>query len=177
MYFIPNVISYDKYFVQMLDIQETLIEEINTNTVIEWTNLDKLELHAQIECNQDDNNINYCESIKLQSQSDASNNVDDDFSGRVRSTLANHYTNNNLEFYVRNPQALDITCKGCETEATNYVLYGLLSLVIVLVLISICAFLFNIGKFPKLPGFHRVDNAKWTSITIFAVQFWFVLFM
>ena len=172
-YFIPNIISYDKYMVQLLDIEGTLIEEIGENEAIEWITLEELKLHAQIECNQDDNNVNYCESIKLQSQSDVSKSVDD-FSGSVQKALAFHYSNADLQFYVDEPQALDIVCKICETEAPNYVLYGLLSLVSILCIISIFAFLYNKGKFPKLPGFYEVDNARWTSITIFAVQFWYV---
>ena len=172
-YFIPNVISYDKYLVRMLDIEGTLIEDINTNTAIEWTNLEELKLHAQIECNQDDNSVNYCESIKLQSQSDSTSNVDD-FSGNVQKALSQHYDNDNLEFYVSEPQALDILCKDCEIEAPNYVLYSLLSLVILLFIISICALLFNKKMFPKLPGFHVVDDAKWTAVMIFALQFWYV---
>eukprot|EP01084_Bolivina_argentea_P001058 1943_1 len=41
-----------------------------------------------------------------------------------------------------------------------------------LVLIGIFALLYNKGKFPKLPGFNVVDDAKWAAVLIFSLQIW-----
>ena len=159
--------SYDKYLVQILDIEGILIADITAKTNLKWINLNELKLQARVDCNSE-----YCDAIKLSSQSDTGN--PDDFSRKVKRALSNHYNNFKLDFYVNEPQALDIVCKNCETAVPNYVLYGLISLVMSLCVISVCAFLYNKKRFPRLPGFHPVDNAKWTSITIFAVQFWYV---
>ena len=165
-YFIPNVISFEKYLVQILNIEGTDISDIDKNTEIKWTNLRTLRLSSKIECNEDDNNVNYCESIKLQSQ------PENEFAFRVQNRLRNYTGNNALEFSVDNADELTISCKLCDKDEIDYVLYSLLGVVGVSFIISVFAFLFNMGLFCKLPGFHYVDDAKWSAIMIFGLQFW-----
>ena len=76
-----------------------------------------------------------------------------------------------MEFSVNDADAMVIQCKDCETEPADYILFALIGVVGLIFIISICALLFNKNKFPKLPGFYVVDEAKWLSLMIFALQF------
>eukprot|EP01084_Bolivina_argentea_P060804 111100_1 len=166
-YFKKTVISYDKYMITITDIDGIEINKIDTNTAIKWENLDRLELNGKIDCDQDNNNINYCESIKGQSQ------PNNDFSDRVEAILRNHTGNNVLNFSVKNAIQLRIVCKDCsQSDAIDYVSYALLAVACSLGFLSILALLFNKGKFPKLSGFNVVDNASWTTLMIFGLQLW-----
>ena len=122
-YFLPSVISYENFFVNMIDIQGTKISQISVNTNFEWTNLNNLELNSKIECNQNDDNVNYCASIQQQSKED------NEFYARVTADFQNHYSNQNLQFTAGNGNALEIICKDCEDPDPEYVLYGLASVV------------------------------------------------
>ena len=179
-YFLPSVISYKNFLVNMVDIQGTKIEDIDVNTNVEWTNLNSLELNAKIECNINDDNVNYCASIQQQSKEDNA------FYDRVTEELRRHYNtaklNSNkdvslIKFVAGNGNSLQIQCKVCEKESSPaYMLYGLAAVVGLLFLLAIFALLFNKRKFPKLPGFNMVDDAEWTALMIYSLQLWYGVF-
>ena len=118
-YFLDGFLSFENFLVSISDIEGVEITAIDTNTQFEWVNLDTLSLNAQIDCNEDDDNINYCASIQQQSKKT------NDFYDRVADDLRGHYNNQQIEFSSQNGNALIIDCKDCEEEPPDYVLYGL----------------------------------------------------
>ena len=169
-YFLDGFLSFENFLVSISDIQGVQITEIDTNTQFEWINVDTLSLNAQIDCNEDDDNINYCASIQQQSKKT------NDFYDRVADDLRSHYNNQQIEFSSQNGNALIINCKDCEEEPPDYVLYGLAGIVGLIYLVALFALLFNMGFFPKLPGFNYVDNGNWVALMTIGLQFWFVHF-
>ena len=169
-YFVPNLLLYENYLVRVMDIEGTEIQDININTGRQWenSNLQRLRFETKIECNLNAQDIS-CDSIKKISQPDDPNN----FAENVQAIMRNYTDNNNLLFYVEDAGALTIECKFCEDPDPDYVFYGLTGFLALLVLISIFAFMFNLGKFPKLPGFNYVDNAAWSSLIAFGLQCWY----
>ena len=167
-YFKEDIISYKNFIVSIGDIEGVAIPNIGVNSYTAWDNLNSLHLNGQIECNMDDENVNYCASIQQQSKKN------NDFDDRVTAVLQLRYDNPDLIFTVANGDSLEIDCKDCEEEAFDYVLYGLATIVGIIYLIALCALLFNMGKFPKLPGFHYVDNGNWVALMTIGLQFWFV---
>ena len=65
-----------------------------------------------------------------------------------------------------------IRCMAEPDSSPAYVLYALASVVALLFILAIFAFLFNKRKFPKLPGFNVVDDAEWTALMIYSLQLW-----
>ena len=162
-------LSYQHFMLNLIDIEGTKIEEFGVNTEFDWLNLKNLNLNVIIECNQDDNNVNYCASIQQQSRHE------NHFYGDVSALLKGHYSNNqDLEFAAGNGDAVTIVCKECDEESPSHVvLYSLASVVALLFILAICALLFNMGYFPHLPPFNVVDDAKWAALIIFGLQFWY----
>ena len=166
-YFLSETISFENFLINMLDIQGTEITQINSALLEEWDDFNELQLNTQIECNQDDANINYCALIQQQSKSD--NYV---FYDQVTAKLQLYFENDDLLFVADNGATLDIICKNCKKQTPDYFLYVLSTVVGLLFIFSVFAFLFNKRKFPKLPGFNVVDDARWTALMIYALQFW-----
>ena len=160
----------DGLLVGVLDIDGIEIADIGANAYLEWLDLNELHLNAEIECNEatDDDNANYCAQVQIQSKKN------NDFDERVTAALRSYYQHNSLVFTVDNGDSLVIECKDCDEEPPNYVLYGLASVVGLIYLVAIFALLFNMGKFPKLPGFHYVDNGNWVALMTIGLQFWHV---
>ena len=169
-YFVPNLLLYQNYLVRILKIEGTGIENININTGRQWdsSNLEKLRFETKIECNLNEQDIS-CDSIKKISQPDDPNH----FNENVQAIMRNYTDNDNLLFYVEDADGLSIECKHCEDPGPDYILYALIGFLALLVLISIFAFMFNIGKFPRLPGFNYVDNAAWSALIAFGLQCWY----
>ena len=59
-----------------------------------------------------------------------------------------------------------------EAEPTDYVFIALLSVTATLVVIGFMAFIFNEVDVPALGPCHVVDNARWTAMVVFALQFY-----
>ena len=167
-YFLKGFLDFQNFLVIILDIEDTEIADIDTNTQFEWTNLDTLALNARIECSQDDDNIDYCASIKQQSQKK------NDFYARAAVDLQAHFENSQLGFSSENGNNVNVQCKDCDEEPPDYVLYALGTIVGIIYLIALFALLFNIGKFPKCPGFNYVDNGNWVALMTIGLQFWYV---
>eukprot|EP01084_Bolivina_argentea_P122691 217412_1 len=167
MYFAPGFISYQHFLVTILNIDNTTINEINRATLDKWTT-NTLRINTKIECNENDAGVNYCAAIQQQSQK--TQHFDDDMTNILRK----HFNDSELIFSVQHPEQLSPNCKHCHVKdkSIDYVFWGLASIVGFLCILSIFAFLFNIRMFPKLPGFHYVDNAKWIVLLIFALQIW-----
>ena len=169
-YFLQKFLPYQKYKVSILDIEGTEVTEIDGNAYAQWLGLNELHLNAEIECNEatDDDNANYCAQVQIQSKKN------NDFDERVTAALKSHYQHDSLIFTIQNGDELQIECKDCEEDPPNYVLYGLATVVGLIYIIAFFALLFNMGKFPKLPGFHYVDNGNWVALMTIGLQFWFV---
>ena len=170
-YFLDGFLSFENFLVSISDIQGSEITAIDTNTQFEWINLETLSLNAQIDCNENDDNINYCASIQQQSKKT------NDFYDRVAADLRVHYSNQQITFSSENGNALIIDCKDCEEEQPDYVLYGLAGIVGLIYLVALFALMFNMGLFPKLPGFNYVDNGNWVALMTIGLQFWYVIFI
>ena len=167
-YLIPNLIYSENYLLQILDIDGVTSDEIDANTQIHWTAKEKFEFNAQVECDHYGEK-DVCSSILVQSRVGGEN----DFQAQVQDDLRSYTGNSELTFKIRGADSLVIDCKDCKEERIiNYVLYVIIAMVGLIVLISIFALLFNSRKFPKLPGFSRVDDGKWASLLMFALQFW-----
>eukprot|EP01083_Nonionella_stella_P164800 546600_1 len=163
-YFDPGLLSYAQFMVTIVSVDDVDIKDIDSNTRIQWINLERLELNTKIECDREP--INYCESVKQQSQ------TQNTFARSLRDELRQFFDNEDLVVSVNSPEALTIQCKDCVDGDDQFIYMGIAIVCGVLVFASICAFLFNKRVFPNLPGFHPVDEARWISLIVFAVQFW-----
>eukprot|EP01083_Nonionella_stella_P080655 221716_1 len=159
----PNIAHQD-CLLEMISIEGVEIAEIIPRTAIDWTNKKQLELLVNTECTEF-----ACASIKEQSR--PTNDFDDDVSDQLRA-----YYNISLELRTKNADSLEIVDKNAEVEPTDWVLYGISTICGFLMIIGFCALLFNKISPKKrcrcLPGFEIVDDAKWTAVWIFALQFW-----
>eukprot|EP01084_Bolivina_argentea_P204582 349404_1 len=167
-YRIDLIIPYPKYMVSILQIQATDIGAIDTNSEIEWININQLTLNAKIECNADDEGINYCQAIIQESHEE------NDFADNVQMKMRKHYENEKLLFNVLKPDELFIKCKSCPSQARsiNYSLYFMCVITGILFFVSLLAFLFNKNYLAKFPGSYSVDNAKWTALILLALYCW-----
>eukprot|EP01083_Nonionella_stella_P216335 777780_1 len=163
-YFDPGLLSYAQFMVTIVSVDDVDIKDIDSNTRIQWINLERLEINTKIECDREP--INYCESVKQQSQ------TQNTFARSLRDELRQFFDNEDLVVSVNSPEALTIQCKDCVDGDDQFIYMGIAIVCGVLVFASICAFLFNKRVFPNLPGFHPVDEARWISLIVFAVQFW-----
>ena len=68
-------------------------------------------------------------------------------------------------------------CPIQSDEAFDYVLTVLGSIVGIFIIIGVCALLFNMNKFPKLPGFNYTDSGNWIAVISYGLQFWYVPFI
>ena len=167
-YLIPDLIYSENYLLRVMDIDGIAPDKIDTNTKIEWVYSETFELNAQVECDHY-GDTDYCSSILVQSRVGGAN----DFQTKVQTDLRSHTGNHDLLFQVKQADSLAIQCKDCEEErAINYVLKTIIGMVGLISLVSIFALLFNSKKFPKLPGFGRVDDGKWPALLMIALQFW-----
>eukprot|EP01083_Nonionella_stella_P292719 995617_1 len=156
-------IAYSDLLIEIESIEGSPIESIDKATNIEWTNKEQLNLQSRVQCTEFG-----CASIKKQSQ------IENDFAGSVQYTLREHFNNDQLLFSVG--QSFEIIEKNARALIKDntklYIFYGMCSIVCILLLIAIFAYLFNMGMFPQLPGFYVVDDAKWAALLIFSLQFW-----
>eukprot|EP01084_Bolivina_argentea_P153556 267750_1 len=163
-YFDQQYLEYKELMVNIDKIEGEAINKIDEATGIKWNDYDTLRLDTIVEC--DKKPIDRCSFIKSQSQKNAG------FINITQSELRQYFNNNNLLFSVVNPNALKIECKYCDSDQFDFTLIILGSIVGLIILISLFAFLFNKGAFPKLPGFNIVDDARWTALISFALQFY-----
>ena len=168
-YLIPDLIYSKNYLLQVLDVNGVAPDKIDANTKIGWTYSETFELNAQVDCDHF-GHTDYCSSIMVQSSVGGEN----DFQTQVQRDLRLHTSNDELLFQVKQTDSLAIQCKNCGEQqiAVDYVLYTIITMVGLISLISILALLFNSKKFPKLPGFSPVDDGKWPTLLMFALQFW-----
>ena len=167
-YYWDGIVSFEDYLVNIESIEGTKISDFDKNTEIKLATLNEWALETKMECNQFANNINLCESIKLQSRTDNEFSIYDE----VQSALRVHSEEPSLLFGAANAGNIRIECKDCAEEGVDYVLFGFFALFGVMALLSLSAYLFNKGRFPKCPGFNVVDDANWLSVGLFAVQVW-----
>eukprot|EP01083_Nonionella_stella_P251280 867136_1 len=162
-YVADDPIAHEDLLLEMISIEGVEIAEIIPRTTIDWTNKKKLEFLVNTECTEF-----ACASIKEQSR--PTNNFDDDVSGQLRAL----YSNDQLVLSTKSADSLEVIDKNAaeEEEPTNWVLYGISVICGFLMIVGFGALLFNKTGCPRLPGFEIVDDAKWTSVWIFALQFW-----
>ena len=92
---------------------------------------------------------------------------------------ANTAVKNGLSFVVVSDESLMKIKSLNPEESPPYVIFAIASISGFLSLIGLFAFIFNKmpDKCSKIPGFNVVDDGKWTSMIIFALQFWYVAFL
>eukprot|EP01084_Bolivina_argentea_P127096 224851_1 len=91
-----------------------------------------------------------------------------EFAQRIQNLLRQYFNNYDILFIV-NPlnKALTISNPNIKTQdADDYVFYSLVIFLCIMVLLSLIALIYN--KIPK----SYVDDAKWITIIIFAIQCW-----
>eukprot|EP01083_Nonionella_stella_P214817 773710_1 len=155
-------VAYSDLLIEIESIEDSPIESIDKATNTEWLNKERLNLQSSVQCTEFG-----CASIIKQSQ------IENDFAESVQYTLRQRFNNDRLLFSVAGGlQIMDKNVRSSEDHTKLYIFYGMSSIVCILVLIAIFAFLFNIGMFPQLPGFFVVDDAQWTALLIFSLQFW-----
>eukprot|EP01083_Nonionella_stella_P105087 302087_1 len=155
-------VAYSDLLIEIESIEGSPIESIDQATNTEWTNMQRLNLQSSVQCTEFG-----CASIIKQSQ------IENDFAASVQYILRQHFDNDELLFSVgQSLKIIDKNEHAPEDHTKLYIFYGMSSIVCILVLIAIFAFLFNIGMFPQLPGFFVVDDAQWTALLIFSLQFW-----
>eukprot|EP01083_Nonionella_stella_P238557 835867_1 len=124
-------------------------------------NKNKLDFVINTECTEF-----ACASIKEQSKEE------NDFDDFVTGALQEYYANDQLKFKIKSEDSLQAVRKDAEHDAINWQLIGISTVCGLLVFIAFLAFLFNKKHVPMLPGFHIVDDAKWTSMVMFSLQLW-----
>eukprot|EP01083_Nonionella_stella_P284771 969459_1 len=149
------------FMLQALSIQGVEIEDITPRTAVDWMNKNKLDFLINTECTEF-----ACASIKQQSKEE--NDLDD----LVTGALQEYYANDQLQFKIKSGDSLQRVSKDAEHDEINWELIGMSGVCGLLILIAFLALLFNKKHVPMLPGFHIVDNAKWTSVVMFSLQFW-----
>ena len=96
-------------------------------------------------------------------------------------TNANRAKDDGLLFSVVTDESSmkDIPLNPTEEISPPYVLYTIASISGLLIMVGLFAFIFNKmpNKCSKIPGFNVVDDGKWMSMVIFALQFWYTLYL
>eukprot|EP01084_Bolivina_argentea_P018698 34793_1 len=166
-------LQYKEFWVKMVNINERTIDSLYENPRIKsflaetaYKNYNQLRFGAKILCEQF-----ICSYIIR--------NYDTEIFEKLVTMKLNMYfidgnsaVVNDLEFSVVSMGEDAIELYPSKPEKTDYVFYISLGITSTIVIIAMFAWLYNKGKFPKLPGFNVVDDARWLSVIIFALQFW-----
>ena len=158
-YFEQDFTEYQEYLLNIEKIDDTNTDKVDRGMAVKWNNYDSLIFETRIECDE-----YICPLLIRRSENDG-------FITSTQENLRTYFQNSNLEFHAEDSSSLTIQCKDCEKhEQFNYVLVIIASIIGLFIIAAILAFLFNKGKFPKLPGFNIVDNARWTALISFGLQ-------
>eukprot|EP01083_Nonionella_stella_P065399 171307_1 len=107
--FNEDLMSYKDFLIDIQRIQDIQIAKIDALTMIEWVNVQSLELQTVIECNE-----YACCSIKEQSKEE------NDFAPSVSRTLQTYFGNHDLQFSVKGgANTIEIVSKNAANDTTT----------------------------------------------------------
>ena len=184
-YFDETYLRYSQFHVIVnqitSDSTDYEIDDINNNTFKFWG--DSLILKGRIECGYADCvfitkiDMTTSTSRRLIEETNENCNSLTTFQAITKCNLGTYFGRSGISFTANNNEPLSeesvICLTNCEgATPVDYALYSLIAVVAFIFIIAILALLFNKRKFPKLPGFNVVDDAKWTALLIFGLQLW-----
>eukprot|EP01083_Nonionella_stella_P173965 601763_1 len=170
------VVDFDDFWVQILQINEFIVEDIvDKDKVALSKSRQQLEISATMKCNEaicyhimD----NYDQSAFEESVTD---HIRTYFAAISRNQNADQNEDENdsdkLVFVVLS-SSLPMELYPPDSKATNYVFIVTTAMVILLVIVSFWAAIYNSWKCCNIPGFSNVDDGRWGALMIFALQFW-----
>ena len=175
-------LEYFEFSVKILDINELKIDQIKSTSTLFWNEAEDngLNLNSTIECAEYICNEIISEFIEADFENIVTKYMNSYFDDKVddqMTTNANSDYNEtasrilfSVESMSNEPKELNPT----NDEPPQYVFWALAAITGLIVLVGLFGLIYNkkSQQLSKLPGCNVVDDGKWGSIMVFALQFW-----